>query len=185
MILPTPGYIHSELPNDLFIDVKNECHRILQIENNNPPNTYRLDTQRNKIGDYFCSVLKNHSDDRYYLRNVWINFMRKGEFSPPHTHTGDFSFNIWIDIPYYAEDEYNHQSSKYSNKIKPGCYSGAFIFQHTNILGELEDTIIQGDKTHEGKFCLFPAKLTHQVFPYFTSDKIRITVSGNIVKEEK
>jgi len=184
MILPSPGFIQSKLPNDLFIKVKNECHRNLRNENYNPPDTYRLDNHRDEIGAYFCDVLKKYSDKKYCLKNAWINYMRKGEFSPPHTHTGDFSFNIWIDIPYYAHDEYNHQSSKYNNKIKPGSYSGAFIFQHTNILGEIEDTIIQGDKTHEGNFCLFHAKLTHQVFPYFTSDEIRITVSGNLVKEK-
>jgi len=184
MILPTPGYIQSTLPTDLFSDIKKECHRILKDENNNPNHTHRLDAYRENIETYFCSILQKYNVEKYYLTNAWINYMRKGEFSPPHTHTGDFSFNIWIDIPYYAEDEYNHQSSKYSNKIKPGSYSGAFIFQHTNILGELEDTIIKGDKTFEGNFCLFPAKLTHQVFPYFTSNEIRITVSGNLVKED-
>ena len=39
---------------------------------------------------------------------------------------------------------------------------------------------IDVDKSFEGKMLMFPAKLQHLVYPFYTSDKERITVSGNI-----
>ena len=36
------------------------------------------------------------------------------------------------------------------------------------------------DKSFEGKMLMFPAKLPHLVYPFYTSNKYRITVSGNI-----
>jgi hypothetical protein len=36
------------------------------------------------------------------------------------------------------------------------------------------------DKEWEGKIALFPAKLNHLVYPFYTSDEPRISISGNI-----
>ena len=32
-----------------------------------------------------------------------------------------------------------------------------------------------------GYCCLFPSDLSHQVYPFYTSDKDRISISGNIM----
>ena len=40
--------------------------------------------------------------------------------------------------------------------------------------------VLDVDKTFEGKMLLFNAKQMHTVFPFYTSDAYRITVSGNI-----
>ena len=40
--------------------------------------------------------------------------------------------------------------------------------------------IIQFDKTYEGKGFIFPAFLKHVVYPFYTTDLPRITMSGNI-----
>ena len=34
------------------------------------------------------------------LDKIWVNFQKKYEFNPAHTHRGKLSFVIWLDIPY-------------------------------------------------------------------------------------
>jgi len=181
------GFVKRKLPDDLFLELKNECFRIQgQAE-------HTLENYREKLESYFRDMIFCYQD--YYdtsasnwplgiddpeLQNLWVNYQRKGEFNPPHTHTGSYSFVIWIQVPYYSHEEFNHPSSSYNNKIRPGALSGSFMFQYTNILGEIRDMYYEADKTYEGYCFLFPAKLTHQVFPFYSSDDYRITLSGNI-----
>ena len=47
-------------------------------------------------------------------------------------------------------------------------------------LGDIQEHLIKVDKSFEGKMLMFPAKLNHQVYPFYTSNGYRITVSGNI-----
>ena len=37
--------------------------------------------------------------------DLWVNFMRPGDFNPLHTHGGDFSFVIFVDVPEEIEKE--------------------------------------------------------------------------------
>jgi hypothetical protein len=41
------------------------------------------------------------------------------------------------------------------------------------------------DKTFEGKIAFFPSKLSHCVYPFYSSDGIRISISGNIKLDSK
>ena len=43
----------------------------------------------------------------------------------------------------------------------------------------IETLDLRADKDWNYKFALFKSDLTHQVYPFFTSDEYRITVSGN------
>ena len=31
--------------------------------------------------------------------DLWVNFMKPGDFNPVHTHGGDYSFVIFLDVP--------------------------------------------------------------------------------------
>jgi len=192
------GFVKHKMPEDLFEKIKQECYRIKELKNHEPYNTHRLENVRDEVEEYFTNLIYYYQDqyntkstdypldiEDPYLQNLWVNFQRKGEFNPPHTHTGSYSFNIWVTVPYYNAEEFNHPMSAYNNKIRPGALSGSFMFQYTNILGELRDMYYEGDKTYEGYCFLFPAKLTHQVFPFYSSDELRITVSGNISQRKK
>lgn len=110
------------------------------------------------------------------LEKLWVNFQKKYEFNPPHNHNGLLSFVIWIKIPYKRKDEDSLANTK--NSISP-C-SGSFSFLHTTKLGKVTTTIINLDKDIEGYMCLFPSELMHEVYPFYTSDEYRISVSGNI-----
>ena len=109
------------------------------------------------------------------LSNVWVNFQKKHEFNPIHNHSGVLSFVIWIKIPYQREQE---------NLISPGKDSiydlaGKFTFHYYNMLGDIASFDMDENIFKENTMILFPSKLNHSVFPFYSSDEYRISISGN------
>jgi len=115
-------------------------------------------------------------DCRFVLNSLWVNFQKKYEFNPVHDHGGVFSFVIWIKIPFDYKKEKNLPFVKHSNSVK----AADFEFLYNDILGRLTTFNYTLDKSKEGDMLFFPAVLNHQVYPFYTSDKERISVSGNI-----
>jgi hypothetical protein len=106
---------------------------------------------------------------------VWINYMKANEFNPPHIHSGDLSFVIYLEIP--------EQLKKEREEYK-GTSAGPGAIQFT--YGEANPTNKPSCfATHhafvpeEGDFFIFPANLQHCVFP-FKCDGTRTSVAGNI-----
>lgn len=110
------------------------------------------------------------------LDNSWVNFQQKHEFNPPHTHTGLLSFVIWLKVPYMIDDEkaFSLRIPHHKN------YAGCFEFTYTDTIGSIINNIIPVDKTWEGTLCIFPSKMKHAVYPFYTSDDYRISISGNL-----
>ena len=142
----------------------------------------------NNYSNYICHCIGTHSITREHLKKIdilskdlliilsksWINFQKKYEFNPLHDHRGIFSFIIFMQIPYKIEEEfkiYSNATSKHTS-----CLS----FVHTNMYGDIVDTTCSVDESYLYKMLIFPAKLKHMVYPFYTSDKERITVSGNV-----
>lgn len=113
------------------------------------------------------------------LKNAWVNFQSKHEFNPNHNHDGVFSFVIWTKIPYDMTSEKRNSPGRDSTKN----LAGSFEFQYTNILGEICSHVIHVDDSTKNVLLLFPAKLKHCVYPFYSSDDYRISVSGNFVLE--
>jgi|APGre2960657404_1045060.scaffolds.fasta_scaffold41461_3 hypothetical protein len=111
------------------------------------------------------------------LHEPWVNFQKKHEFNPAHNHKGVYSFVLWIDIPYSNEEEKQNISSKYSVFNIPGN----FQFIYNDALGRTKVLCIPADKTYNNTAILFPAQLTHAVYPFYTSDDYRISVAGNFI----
>lgn len=109
------------------------------------------------------------------LDKLWVNYQKKYEFNPSHNHSGLFSFVIWIQVPYHMRDEMKNNSSKNSNKNCPGH----FEIHYCNTLGKICDFKIPVDKSMENKMLLFPSEMYHSVYPFYTSNEYRISVSGN------
>tara|TARA_Y100000022_G_scaffold191013_1_gene191728 strand:- start:304 stop:936 length:633 start_codon:yes stop_codon:yes gene_type:complete len=107
------------------------------------------------------------------LQDTWVNFQKKNEYNPVHAHSGVFSFVLWLKIPYNREAESKHPGSKGTN--------GNFVFYLTDQAGKIQDYPIQLDKSYEGVCVMFPAETRHCVYPFYTSDEYRISVSGNYV----
>ena len=117
-----------------------------------------------------------------YLHGLWVNFQKKGEFQPIHNHSGLLSFVIWMDIPYDWKDEAKLPFVRPNNKIPPGG-NFSFVFSNGNCRQVHERTISMSPEMN-GYCCFFPSDLCHQVYPFYTSDKERISISGNITFKE-
>jgi hypothetical protein len=112
------------------------------------------------------------------LDNIWVNFQKKGEFQPLHAHGGMFSFVIWMEIPYHYEDESKLSFTKSSSS---GSTCGNFSFAISDGTNRtVRDIFIELSPGFNGYCCFFPSDLSHQVYPFYTSDKDRISISGNI-----
>ena len=111
------------------------------------------------------------------VRELWVNFQKKGEFNPIHRHAGVMSFVLWVQIPYEYKDECELETAR-NISIKP-C-GGSFQFVTTSIEGHVGFYDYNLDPTYNGTAVIFPAGLNHQVYPFFTSDEDRISIAGNI-----
>jgi len=115
------------------------------------------------------------------LCSLWVNFQKKGEFQPIHNHASLFSFVIWMDIPYHWKDEAKLPFAISGNK-DPSGGNFAFVSADSNSRS-VSDYIIEMSPEMNGYCCFFPSDLCHHVYPFYTSDKDRISISGNIVFE--
>jgi hypothetical protein len=109
------------------------------------------------------------------LESAWINFQQKYEFNPVHCHRGIYSFVIWLKIPFLISEEKLMPHSKDSNGTPPG----SFEFLYTDILGKIRTHKIEADMNYKNYAVIFPSELHHCVYPFFTSDEYRISISGN------
>lgn len=109
------------------------------------------------------------------LNGLWVNFQAAGEFNPIHSHSGVFSFVIWVKIPYKIQEEIEAGPGKDSAyKV-----AGNFSFHYTDVLGEIRSHNIPVDSSMEHYIAVFPSVMKHSVNPFYSSKDYRITVAGN------
>ena len=111
------------------------------------------------------------------LTQAWMVLQEKYEFNPVHSHSGVFSFVIWLKIPYNAEDELKHPISVQSNTACAGQFS--YFTLDNFFAGNLATHFIETGKKLEGSAFLFPSRMNHCVYPFYTSDDYRISIAGN------
>tara|TARA_R100000005_G_C4938047_1_gene163926 strand:+ start:231 stop:884 length:654 start_codon:yes stop_codon:yes gene_type:complete len=117
----------------------------------------------------------------FCLSKLWINYQKKYEFNPVHIHLGFFSFVIFMKIPYDLEQE--DKVYKVTEPTNGGSElrTSRFCFMNIDPLYGIKTHAIDVDKSFEGKGFMFRSNQAHTVYPFYTSDDTRITVSGNIV----
>ena len=113
------------------------------------------------------------SKNKYLIKAMWVNYQRQHEFNPPHDHSDDLSFVIYLKIPEEIKKEYNNYKGKSSG---PGGIS--FIYGE----GNRQAITYQAHFPEERDLFIFPAWLKHYVAP-FKSDVERISVSGNLASK--
>jgi hypothetical protein len=142
----------------------------------------------NDYSNYICDSIFTNTITKSYLNKInilnkncpiflqesWINFQKKHEFNPLHDHTGIFSFIIFMKIPYKLKKEFK----VFPNTPNPT--TSCLCFVYTDTIGNVVDMICSVDESYLYKMLIFPAKLKHIVYPFYTSDEERITVSGNV-----
>lgn len=195
------GFIQSKFSTDILAPIRKEAYKVkqdfLQHEEDkankflagNIEKEYSLKETKQYAEDLLMPFVQSYDDHFNYLKDFnvaskdcfvyldryWVNFQKKYEFNPAHTHGGLLSFVLWLDVPYTFEEE---------KKVAPGIESNGFSAGMFEMLYTRSDTRIKAhrlviDKSMEGTMVLFPATLHHQVYPFFSSDDYRISVSGN------
>tara|TARA_Y100001972_G_scaffold33659_1_gene41854 strand:- start:346 stop:975 length:630 start_codon:yes stop_codon:yes gene_type:complete len=153
-------------------------------------NEYYYEKPPKEIFNYIVNKSMAHPKLRFYsesisvltknapfvLNKLWVNLQKKYEFNPLHDHSGIFSFIIPLKIPYKLEDE---NKALRHNKNR-NSFTSRLCFVTINNVGKIIDTPVNMDESYVGKCMIFPAVVKHLVYPFFTSDDYRITVSGNI-----
>ena len=103
---------------------------------------------------------------------IWVNYQRKGEWNPPHVHSGDFSMVGYLQIPQELKDEWKHPNQQGQDPVggKIQWNYGDFSPHSVSMFGPIEP--------EELDIYVWPAWLTHFVFP-FNADVTRISFSTN------
>jgi len=195
-ILPLPnfGVIQSFLPKDLYKSLLKECLSIKKPKPRGPAldidykkkmisyltekgvsehffisekNTLSVIEFMKKMIQKYREAFPGYLDGIRYLdkdvpmafRTPWVNFQKKNEYLPLHEHGGVLSYNIWMQIPTDSIFEYNYNS----------------------IIGKNLTHRIILTKKDEGRVVLFPAQLQHVVYPFYNTNKTRMSIAGNIL----
>ena len=136
-----------------------------------------VDSVQPYLSAYF-ETFQKLTDPRFYeytpfngvlLKDLWINFMKAGEYNPPHIHGFDFSFVFYLQIPKGLEKE---KEDFKGIGVGPGSIS--FYYGEWQRMMRSEHHFWP----KVGDFYIWPAKLKHGV-PPFKSPGERISVSGN------
>lgn len=116
---------------------------------------------------------------KYVLEDMWVNFQKQTEFNPIHTHTGVFSFVVWMKIPTRFEDQ---KKLHIASEVNSNSISN-FEIIYTDILGKQVSQLYTMDPSREGTMLFFPSQLSHSVYPFYNCDEDRISISGNLMVE--
>ena len=198
------GYLQCDLPYHIVACIEKEIQEMLD-SNFQSANSYKeklagaieqeyriyesthlLEKFIQEVVPIYWKSVGNHerSNDHHIIRinegqkDIWVNFSKKGEYNPLHTHSGLLSFVLWYKMPFIIEDEKNHPTVN-GGTVTTGA-SFQFNFLEMDSKGAVGQHIIEADRSYENKMIIFPSNLQHSVYPFFTSDDYRISLSGNI-----
>ena len=183
------GYF--DVPEDilLYLNTKSNAtkpanHRLVgHIKEEYDYNNVPKEVQRFFISKCFQQPIKHHLDHISILNDplplnldsLWINYQKKYEFNPVHDHGGVFSFIIFLKIPY----DLNKEDSMFPVADQNRQTSRLQFLTINPILG-VTTVSLNVDKSYENKMIMFPSSYKHLVYPFYTSNEERITVSGNL-----
>jgi hypothetical protein len=181
------GYTKNRLPGDLYQSLLEEClnarnneRMVSGLSNPGVPDHFLIEKNRNNLIKFIDQTAKDyetrypgvgnvsHVLDRpapYVHGDIWVNLQKKNEFIPNHDHDGILSYTIWMKLP----------------QTDGNRYEGSFEFTYLDVLGNVRNHLIQLTKNDEGSIIMFPATLQHCVYPFYSGDDVRISVSGNIL----
>ena len=192
--LPNPGLTRGVIPQEIYQPVMQEIREIEvddrgiykmnrtlagQIERE-----YQLEKSKQHIVPFLEEMGREYQKQwNWYLDkdlkvdSLWVNLQKKTEYNPLHNHDGILSYVAWLDIPYKREDEMNINHSKDSRTKE---FSSTFQFIYTSIFGQIVNEMYEVENGWEGRIVMFPSKLPHIVYPFYSSDGYRISIAGNL-----
>ena len=158
------------LPNarDLLSPIVSELVESYKVTHKELTDEYEQEVQK--------AIRPRYNFDSYTVDVPWVNITEKYMYNPPHNHQGVYSWVIFHDIPYSLEEERKDYRISMSNQPYPGC----FYFIHPTHSGHTYIQNIEIDYRSNGHMILFPARIYHGVHPYYSTDKPRISLAGNV-----
>jgi hypothetical protein len=184
-----PHLWRTQLPDNIWRELKTRGESLTVKHNtklaSNIDQVYRFEKDDynwmiEKLTPYFTAYLQSMETYKgepndfkgVNLETVWINFQRQHETNTEHTHSGDFSFVIYLQVP----DKIKEENKQYVGSQRGPGY---IMFRYGE---EVADCLNKQEFfPEEGQMFIFPAKLAHWVVP-FHSDCVRISISGNLSK---
>lgn len=164
---------NSELAGNITLSLKLDNSAVfLQPILKNIVNAYQ-----DRYGSAYHALRPGKLRNEFTLESLWVNFQYQTEFNPVHTHSGGYSFVIWMKIPTEYEDQKELPFAK--NSGEKNMISN-FVFTYSDILGNLNNFAYEMNKTREGTLLFFPSRLNHQVYPFYNCESERISISGNL-----
>ena len=113
------------------------------------------------------------SNNEYLIKSMWVNYQQAGDFNPPHDHSDELSFVIYLKVP----EEIKKENKEFKGKSSgPGGIS--FLYGE----GDRQAITYQAYFPEEKDLFMFPAWLKHYVAP-FRSNVERVSVSGNLASK--
>ena len=167
------------------IDTKTQDSKKIQYNlAGNITSSYELMDHRNLFWSTVVNPLvrdykhyyNERSGSKLCLQNWWVNYQNQTEFNPMHTHTGVYSFVIWMKIPTSYKEQKKLPIASPSNSSA----ISNFHFTYTDILGKIRTMSYEMSPNMEGTMVLFPSALNHEVYPFYNCDETRISVAGNV-----
>lgn len=198
--LPNFGFITEKVPGNLFDKIKQECELARQsrydlvetkkqqmvsdLTSSGIPKHYYLEDCREELSAFVLKMYDLYESNYNYLSRCrinncdagvtatppWVNIQERGEYIPLHHHESILSYVIWVKIPYDINKE----------NINGVGSASKFYFTYNSTVGGLMNYSIPVSKDYEGTIMMFPSTLHHQVYPFYTSDDVRISVSGMV-----
>ena len=124
-------------------------------------------------------IEKEESPPEFEMDRFWVNYQKKHEFNPLHHHHSGgegYSFVIFMKIPTHWKEQHALPISANSNS--PCASNFEFVWSENETC---KNKLFPLSPKDEGRMLFFPSWLKHQVYPFYETDKERITISGNIV----
>ena len=139
---------------------------------------YRENNKLKKGSDPVALNADTGPNTNLLLSHLWVNYQYKTEFNPTHSHSGVYSFVIWMKIPYSWDEQI--KLPQFNDMKQSDIKAGNFEFEFTDILGDVMSSGFQLSPKLEGMMVFFPSKLRHCVYPFYGNDEPRISISGNL-----
>jgi len=171
---------------------KEDCLALLKICNNNKKVKYNknlagvineeykienLEAVKIILNKYFDEIViavsnwYSFSPKQVILKSAWTNYMKAGEFNPPHIHNNcKFSSVFYLQVP-------EKISKESKNFISTGSKPGDINFLFCPPTPGYVETHIHSPKS--GDFFIFPSTLIHSVNPFKTKKIKRISMAIN------
>jgi len=108
-------------------------------------------------------------------KNVWVNYMKAGEYNPPHVHGGcDFSSVIYTNVPEEIKKEILQHKATSSGPGTIEFFYGENLMHFNSWISYLPE---------KGDMFIFPSHLRHFVSPFKSKGVIRTSIAANFIMQ--